>query len=665
MKNKTIIAITGTIGSGKSAFCNILQNLGCQVICADTIGRQILPSLKNALTKEFRQEITLPSGEIDRKKIASLVFSDPKNLKKLNNLTHPKILEELEKLIQKSRNSLIFVEIPPVFFADVSRCFDSIVQIATSKSLLNQRLQAKDQTFLERINSQKNNSLLTKSSFKIKNDKTVKELENEAKKLLERCKTIQQTWKKPFSAVFLPKVCVCVDENELDSSQKKINNALECKHLAEFRLDFLKKIPTNLKNWNKKNVIATLRTKSQGGQSVLGGEKYAEAIYKIDKLGFEFIDIELENAEFINFAKIKSKIIVSYHNFYSTPQNLDEIAQKMQRFSPFCIKIATMINDINDNFLLFDLLKKHGNLIAFGMGEKGEFSRILSLKYGSLFTYSFTLEKSAVAPGQIDIESLHNLYNIHKIGSDTAIYGLIGQNIGKSFSRFYHNKQFVRKNVDACFVNFPIDSESELKNFLQNFRTYGWSGLAVTMPHKQSVFQLVDSIDSTACKIKAINTIHSKTGKLLGYNTDWLGGIEPLLQRTSLAGKKVLLLGNGGAAKAIFFGLIREKALVTVAARNPEKSQPLLKIGDFSSIDIETAQKSSTEFDVIINATKVGMNEEKSLLTKFKAGQFVMDIVYHPRKTKLLQLAENQKATIILGEEMLYSQAEEQEKIWL
>ncbi len=666
MKNKTIVAITGTIGSGKSTLCNILEKLQCKIISADKIGHQILPEIKQKLVETFGESILSPNNkEIDKKKLANLIFSNKDYLEKLNEITHPKILKKLEKLITESKKSLVFVEIPPVFSVDISRCFDLVVQIKSCPELLKKRLIAKDKSYLERIKSQLSNKLLKKSNYNINNDGTIESLKNDAKHLLDYCQKIKPTSKRPLTFAYLSKVCVCVSETDLDICKEKIDYILKQQHLAEFRLDFLPKLPSNLENWKKKGVVATLRTKNQGGHSELCGKKYAEALYKIDNLDFEFIDIEFENAKEVDLEKIKSKIILSYHNFDSTPQDLEKIVVKMTEHTPYCIKVATMIQDINDNFMIFRLLQKFPNLIAFGMGEKGELSRVLCLKYGSPFTYTYLPEKSAVAPGQIDLETLSTLYNIKSVNSQTAVYGLIGQNIAKSSSRAYHNKQFSSKKINACFVNFPIDCQAELTTFLKNFLLFEWKGAAITMPYKQDVFSLVNSIDNTASEIGAINTLCNDNGKLNAYNTDWIGAIEPLLSRISLLNKKVLLLGNGGAAKAILFGLFREKAQVTVAARSLEKSKPLVTMGNFTSISLQEAKNSSQNFDVIINASKVGMNEDISLLSTFKLEQIVMDIVYQPLKTKMLQLAEKQKAQIIFGDEMLYSQAEEQEKIWL
>ena len=550
MKNKTVVAITGTIGSGKSTLCNILEKLQCKVISTDKIGHQILPRVKQKLVKTFGESILLPVGKkINRKKLASLVFSSHKYLEELNKITHPKILEKLEKLVLKSKKNLVFVEIPPVFSVDISQCFDLIVQIETCPDLLKNRLITKDKSYLERVKSQLGNKLLKKSNYNIKNDGTVENLRNDAKYLLDYCQKIRPTFKKPFSFAYLPKVCVCVTEAKLEVCKEKINYILKHQHLAEFRLDFLPELPSDLKNWKKKGIIATLRTKNQGGHSELSGEKYAEALYKIDNLGFEFIDIAFENAEELDFTKFKSKIILSYHNFKNTPQDLEKIAVKMAKQNPYCIKIATMMQDINDNFTIFRLLQKFPNLIAFGMGEKGELSRILCLKYGSPFTYTYLPEKSAVAPGQIDLDSLSNLYHFQTINSQTAVFGLIGENIAKSFSRAYHNKHFSSRKIDACFVNFPIDCQAELTTFLKNFLLFEWEGAAITMPYKQKILSLVESVDKTASKIGAINTLSNDNGNLKAYNTDWIGAIEPLLRKSSLLNKKVLLLGNGGAAK--------------------------------------------------------------------------------------------------------------------
>ncbi len=660
MKQKTLIAITGTIGCGKSSLCNFLEEFGCKIIYADKIGHQILPLVKNELIKEFSESILDSNNEIDKKALSNLTFSDKKLLNKLNEITHPVILETLENSIKTQDVNLIFVEIPPVFSRDISDCFDLVVNVETSVNLQIQRLQTKNSSFLSRINSQKDNTLIANCNHIVENLSSLEELSEKAQKLLTLCNNITPKRKKPLSSVYLPKICVCVSKANIE----EIDYIKSLNYLAELRLDYLEEIPNSLGTWNKKGVIATLRTVEQGGKAKLTTDEYHKAILQIDKLGFEFIDVEFDLGKNLDFSKLNSKVILSYHNFSETPENIDEILHDMESKEATFLKAATMINDINDNFLLFDALKKFPNLIAFGMGIKGEFSRILSLKYGSPFTYSFLPSGNAVAPGQIDLNTLTDMYGILNINKKTDVYGLIGQNIEKSFSRAFHNQQFLSKNIDACFVNFPMDSATELKEFLTNFASYQWKGAAITMPFKQAIFPLLHEIDETASKIGAINTLKNEEEKLCGYNTDYIGAIKPLSENFSLSGKEVLLLGNGGAAKAALFGLLQESAHVTIAARSPQKNVDLTNIGNFTSCTLEEAEENSTNFEIIINATSVGMNENRSLLTKFKTDQVVMDMVYQPRKTSMLQLAELQGATTVYGDEMLFAQAFEQEKIW-
>ncbi len=664
MKQKTLVAITGTIGCGKSSLCKFLEELDCKIVYADEVGHQILPLVKDDLVKEFFESILNCDNEIDKNSLSKLAFSDSEKLNKLNEITHPVILATIEDIIKKQEEDLIFVEIPPVFSRNISDCFDLDVNVETSVDLQIQRLQIKNSSLLSRINSQKNNALITNCNHIVENYGSLQELREKAHELLALCKKITPKRKKPLSSVYLPKICVCVSKSDVQNAKKEIDYIRSLHYLAEFRLDYLNEIPNNLDTWNKRGVIATLRTVKQGGKANLTEEEYKKAILQIDKLGFEFIDIEYDLGKDLDFSELNSKIVLSYHNFAETPKNIVEIISKMEILGTPYLKVATLINNINDNFLLFNALKKFPNLIAFGMGVKGEFSRILSLKYGSPFTYSFLPTGKAVAPGQIDLSTLTDMYGVLNTNENTCVYGLIGKNIEKSFSRAYHNQQFLSKQINACFVNFPIDSGPELEEFLANFKSYGWKGVAITMPFKQEVLPLLNKLDETAQKIGAVNTLKNEKGKLLGFNTDYIGAIKPLSYNCSLAGKKVLLLGNGGAAKAALFGLLKENAKVTIAARSLQKNDELSNIGDFTSCTLEEAEKNCVNFDVVINATSVGMNENKSLVAKFRPEQVVMDMVYQPRKTTMLQLSELQGATVIFGDEMLFAQAFEQEKIW-
>lgn len=234
------------------------------------------------------------------------------------------------------------------------------------------------------------------------------------------------------------------------------------------------------------------------------------------------------------------------------------------------------------------------------------------------------------------------------------LYGVIGYPVEQSGSPKIHNVWFREHGIDAKYEKFSVKPE-ELKNFMQRFRRE-ISGASVTIPHKIAIMEHLDEIDESVRSIGAVNTIINRDGKLTGYNFDIDGAMKALGEVTEINGKKVILLGTGGAAKAVAAGLVRDGAALCQISR-----------ADFPRIaEIFREEKP----DIVINATPVGMeggqDPNTSLVPKelLTPGMIVFDMVYKPLKTKLLRDAEQAGCTIITGDKMLLYQAEKQFELW-
>jgi shikimate dehydrogenase len=247
------------------------------------------------------------------------------------------------------------------------------------------------------------------------------------------------------------------------------------------------------------------------------------------------------------------------------------------------------------------------------------------------------------------------------IDAQTQLYGIIGNPVRHSLSPIIHNAAFRRMGLNAAYLAFEVN---DLVEALNGIRGLGMIGVSVTIPFKTQIIPFLDQVGDLARKIQAVNTIKNERGKLVGYNTDWRGALEALEEKVDLNGKKVLLLGAGGAARAIAFGLKKKSCQVFIYNRSLNKAKDLAKeLGHVSLSSIE-----GVKADVIINATSVGMsphNAESPLPKRFlKKGMVVMDIVYQPLKTQLLQEAEGQGCRTIDGLEMLIHQGAAQLEIW-
>ena len=250
------------------------------------------------------------------------------------------------------------------------------------------------------------------------------------------------------------------------------------------------------------------------------------------------------------------------------------------------------------------------------------------------------------------------------------IYGILGDPVAHSLSPVMHNAAFEKLGMDAVYLAFRVSPE-EVGDAIRGAKSLGISGLNVTIPLKEKALFFVDA-EPIAKKIGAINTIDFSSGTPVGYNTDGIGSLRVLKETVGeINGKNVLILGAGGAAKAISFYLDGEGAKITIANRTKERAVHLtskLSNADFSSLGIELEKRIEAS-DILINATSVGMhpNEDATLVSAdmMHPDLVVFDIVYNPMETKLLR--EAKRAGVkkrVDGVKMLVYQGAASFRIW-
>ena len=259
------------------------------------------------------------------------------------------------------------------------------------------------------------------------------------------------------------------------------------------------------------------------------------------------------------------------------------------------------------------------------------------------------------------------------------LVGIFGDPIDHVASPRMHNLAFTYLGIDMVYVAFKVKPE-DLKAAVESIKVLGIAGVNVTVPHKENIMKYLDEVDPFAKFIGAVNTIKNNDGKLIGYNTDANGFISSIKGEGEFEprGKKVIIIGAGGAARAIAFALAQRKAkeitLCDVIHGKAEKLAADLK-NNFES-EIYIKNKDSEEFkeyikttDLIVNASPVGMspNVEKTPIDDFDIisdKHFVYDVIYRPRKTKFLVEAEKKGAKVLGGGGMLIGQAVEAFKIF-
>jgi shikimate dehydrogenase len=251
-----------------------------------------------------------------------------------------------------------------------------------------------------------------------------------------------------------------------------------------------------------------------------------------------------------------------------------------------------------------------------------------------------------------------------QIDGRTKIYGIMGMPVSHSLSPAMHNAAFRAAGLNNVYVPFPVD---DVQKALQGFRTLRICGVSVTIPHKQAVIPFLDKLDPVAERIGAVNTlVIDADGTISGHNTDWLGANRALTDHLPLAGKKVVLLGAGGSARAIGFGLLEAGASLVLCSRTPKRGRALAR--DLNCDWEPLSAAAQLEGDILINATSVGMApaSEAMPVTEACLDAFpvVMDIVYSPLNTTLLQKAEQKGCVTVNGLAMLLYQGAAQFELW-
>ena len=245
----------------------------------------------------------------------------------------------------------------------------------------------------------------------------------------------------------------------------------------------------------------------------------------------------------------------------------------------------------------------------------------------------------------------------------TKLYGVIGQPIEHSLSPLMHNAAFAAIGYKAYFTAFAVD---DLAAAVAGTRALGIAGASVTLPHKTEIIKYLDWGAPAAREMAAVNTIVNREGRLCGCNTDVSGALQALARKVDLRRKRVLILGAGGAARALVYGTVKAGAEVAIANRTAERGQLLADEFGVKFLPLSACKEFSPE--VLVNTTSLGMFPQVEGLpvpeTFLNSAMVVMDIIYNPLKTRLLRAAENCGAGIVDGLEMFVGQGALQFELW-
>lgn len=442
-----------------------------------------------------------------------------------------------------------------------------------------------------------------------------------------------------------PKLCAIITGPTYEQAIQQME--AEC-DLFELRLDYFNTLdfPKISKLLNKPCII-TLRSRLEGGKFHGSEEERRHLLEKLAELKPAYIDLESTlPPSFVEKIASHAKVILSIHLFDKTP-DLETLFAKLKKTPATHYKIATHANSALDSWRMLEFVKKH-NCIGFCLGENGSFSRILGPLFGCPITYACLEE--ATAPGQLSLEEL----KAYKLTSQTKFYGVIGYPLTTSLSPSFHNKKYQENNIDAIYLKIPFQPH-ELSLGLPLLLQFGFSGLSVTMPLKESVLPFLNRIDKEAREIGAVNTIVCEKNRMIGYNVDGTGALDAIEEQVSVDGKTLIILGAGGAARALIYEAKKRGARVYVYNRTEEKAKILAKHFEVEALTV------MIPYDILVNCTPADTPiEEHHILPN----TYVMDIRSRPRLTPFLEKAAKKNCHLIYGETMFNYQALEQHRLW-
>ncbi|HEY6273678.1 MAG TPA: shikimate dehydrogenase [Terriglobales bacterium] len=475
----------------------------------------------------------------------------------------------------------------------------------------------------------------------------------------------------------LPRLCVPVwASNPVDLAQKA-DAVVRENPFIEFRLDYLSKpqlvlpkLKTFVEYHPEALIIITCRRAVNGGRFHGSVASQVELLAKASNMGGQLVDLELESAAQLkptdfNRLRRSANLILSFHDFRGT-KKLEDTFTKMRQYPADFFKVVTTANSLYDNVVMMKFLEGHSHehsLVGNCMGEQGVISRVLGVRAGSQFTFAAANVGEETAPGQIAARTLRETYRIDQVDAATRVYGVAGDPIAHSLSPAMLNSAFRRENVNAVYLALHAKTLDDLMACMNEIPI---NGLSVTMPYKEQILKHLDKTDPLTTKIGACNTVvRAQDGKLYGFNTDVAGVVRPLETRMRLPGLRVLVLGAGGSARAAVFGLKERGAEVSILNRTAGPAQKLAKQARAKVINHTMLKK--LEFDVIINATPVGMDGNRDPLpiseVEMKARYF-FEMVYTPAETRMVKMARAKGLHVILGSEMFVQQGARQFEIW-
>lgn len=388
---------------------------------------------------------------------------------------------------------------------------------------------------------------------------------------------------------------------------------------------------------------------------------------------------------------LKTSLILSSHHLDGRPSDLARRVSAMADAEACAvIKVAWRARSLRDNLEAFELLRhRRKPMIALCMGEFGLMSRVLAKKFGALLSFASADGSDATAPGQVSVQTMREAYRWDAIGAETRVYGVAGWPVAHSRSPLLHNSGFDAVGHDGVYLPLPIPSEWEhwkaTIGSLVDDRALHFAGASVTLPHKEHLLRFVvergGAPDEASRVIGAANTLVVRDdGSLACMNTDAPAAVATLIEEgVEVEGARAAVLGAGGAARAVAWGLAHAGATVTVFNRSKERAERLASDlhgrprADGGTAKVVVGRLDAIScgcFPLVVNCTSVGMQggpapDESPLPADFPfVGTTIFETVYAPTVTPLVATARAGGARLVGGLGMFLRQAAIQFEAW-
>jgi len=406
-----------------------------------------------------------------------------------------------------------------------------------------------------------------------------------------------------------------------------------------------------------KPFIVTVRNKAHSGAFVDSEEERVALICQFLKFGAAFCDIEWDIDPKL-LAKVEgalgeAKLIASHHGTGAVNADLLEVMRQACSNAALYKIVQGPVGTVA-SFNMLSLSHGNDDVIGITLGADGKPARLASAFLEAPISYASLEDSLATAAGQPRVDELFSR-------KGDKLFGLIGDPVDKSISDIFHNECFEDKG--ALYLKMRIE-KSEAADFIQASRDLPFCGFSVTMPLKEAICGSLDEVVDTAAIVGAVNTVTVKDGRYIGSNTDGLGAVRAIESRypISWGEAKVFVVGAGGTAKAIACEVRARGAKVTIFNRTLERGQAAAALVGCQALPLEEL---SLDYDVIINATSVGMKEDVSPVPQscLKEGAIVLDVV-NSSTTKLLREAKEAGCRIVSGRDMFVEQAKLQQEAW-